>query len=101
MLCTGSIFNAVPDACLLRADDLAESTGASLSHGPQDEERWLRELGTIISSPSSPVPCPSCGESDWTPPRVFNLLFQTRVGHEQQTYLRPETAQVDLSSPQC
>ena len=41
--------------------------------------------------------CPSCGSSDLTEPRPFNLMFKTQVGPvpdpESFSYLRPETAQ--------
>jgi glycyl-tRNA synthetase len=41
--------------------------------------------------------CPSCGSSDLTDPRPFNLMFKTSVGpvedKESFAYLRPETAQ--------
>jgi glycyl-tRNA synthetase len=41
--------------------------------------------------------CPSCGSTELTEPRPFNLMFKTQVGPvpdpESFTYLRPETAQ--------
>jgi glycyl-tRNA synthetase len=41
--------------------------------------------------------CPNCGEKEFTPPRMFNLLFKTFLGPVEDktnlTYLRPETAQ--------
>ena len=41
--------------------------------------------------------CPSCGSSDLTEPRPFNLMFKTNVGPVDDgsnfAYLRPETAQ--------
>ena len=41
--------------------------------------------------------CPNCGGKEFTPPRVFNLMFKTFLGSVEdkahQTYLRPETAQ--------
>lgn len=43
------------------------------------------------------IKCPSCGKFDWTPPREFNLLFETHIGIVPETqslaYLRGETAQ--------
>ena len=43
------------------------------------------------------VKCPSCGASDYTPIRAFNMMFQTYQGvileQANQIYLRPETAQ--------
>ncbi|OGD85993.1 glycine--tRNA ligase [Candidatus Curtissbacteria bacterium RBG_16_39_7] len=41
--------------------------------------------------------CPNCGKKDWTPPRMFNLMFKTHIGPVEDeasvTFLRPETAQ--------
>jgi glycyl-tRNA synthetase len=41
--------------------------------------------------------CPVCGKNDWTPPRMFNLMFKTHIGpiedEASETFLRPETAQ--------
>lgn len=41
--------------------------------------------------------CPSCGSSDLTDPRPFNLMFKTNIGPIEDgssfAYLRPETAQ--------
>ncbi|MDR1641790.1 MAG: glycine--tRNA ligase [Clostridiales bacterium] len=43
------------------------------------------------------VKCPSCGKSDFTPIRQFNLMFKTTQGVTEDSknivYLRPETAQ--------
>ena len=43
------------------------------------------------------IPCPSCGNSDFTGVRQFNLMFKTFQGVTEDTkntvYLRPETAQ--------
>ena len=45
------------------------------------------------------VKCPSCGACDWTEPRPFNTMLQTRLGATAEddpnalAYLRPETAQ--------
>ena len=44
-------------------------------------------------------PCPACGATDWTEPRPFNTMLQTRLGAVVEddpsavAYLRPETAQ--------
>ena len=41
--------------------------------------------------------CPSCGSSELTDPRPFNLMFKTNIGpvetEDSFAYLRPETAQ--------
>jgi len=45
------------------------------------------------------VKCPNCGATDWTDPRPFNTMLQTRLGAVAEddptalAYLRPETAQ--------
>ena len=43
------------------------------------------------------IKCPSCGSSDFTPIRKFNLMFKTFIGVTEdsasEVYLRPETAQ--------
>ena len=41
--------------------------------------------------------CPNCGATEFTQPKMFNLMFKTFLGpiedKANQTYLRPETAQ--------
>ena len=41
--------------------------------------------------------CPSCGSRDFTEPKQFNLMFETKMGatadSDMNVYLRPETAQ--------
>ena len=43
------------------------------------------------------IPCPECGEHDFTKIRQFNMMFKTFQGVTEdsanQIYLRPETAQ--------
>jgi glycyl-tRNA synthetase len=45
------------------------------------------------------IPCPNCGSTDLTEPRLFNLMFRTTIGAAAEddpnalAYLRPETAQ--------
>jgi glycyl-tRNA synthetase len=43
------------------------------------------------------IPCPSCGRSDFTGIRKFNMMFKTHQGVTEdsstEVYLRPETAQ--------
>jgi glycyl-tRNA synthetase len=70
-----------------RADKLAEEFGAPSSEGA---------AGFDFGG----VKCPNCGKSNWTEPRPFNLMFQTRLGAVADeddpaavAYLRPETAQ--------
>jgi len=67
-----------------RADKLYEEVGGS---------------GTFSGSIPAGSKCPTCGESDWTDPRPFNTMLQTRLGATAEddpssvAYLRPETAQ--------
>ena len=67
-------------------------------------DKLADELGiaaTSISEGNLPlgIKCPNCGASDWTPPRAFNTMLQTRLGAVADddpsalAYLRPETAQ--------
>jgi glycyl-tRNA synthetase len=55
----------------------------------------LKELSDIIIKEK--LKCPSCGKSDWTDARSFNLLFETHLGvikdDKSLAYLRGETAQ--------
>jgi len=75
-----------------RADHLvSESEWKELEsklEGVEDKEKFMRE--------NLPA-CPGCGESDFTAPRDFNLMFKTYVGpvenEDSVAYLRPETAQ--------
>lgn len=59
------------------------------------EGRSLEELEGLIKK--NKLTCPECGEFNWTSPRKFNLLFETRVGivpeNQSLAYLRGETAQ--------
>jgi glycyl-tRNA synthetase len=61
-----------------RADKLAEEAG---------------------SADLAAVKCPQCGATDWTEPRPFNMMLETRLGAVAEddpaslAYLRPETAQ--------
>ncbi len=49
-------------------------------------------------------PCPTCGATDWTEPRPFNTMLQTRLGAVVEddpsavAYLRPETAKASSST---
>jgi len=43
------------------------------------------------------INCPICGKHNWTPIRLFNMMFETSRGvteeNQNKIYLRPETAQ--------
>ncbi len=74
----------------LRADNLIEQ---KLKIDVAGKE--LSELKEIIDKEK--IACPHCGNSDFTDPREFNLMFKTFQGVvEDKTstiYMRPETAQ--------
>ncbi len=69
-----------------RADQLCEDQGLKLEKTP--EGKFALAAGTK---------CTSCGSTDLTEPRPFNLMFKTYVGpvesEDNVAYLRPETAQ--------
>ena len=75
-----------------RADKLIEdfTKGAETGDGWNNEklENYIKE---------HKIACPKCGQSDFTPIRKFNLLFETHMGVTEDTkskvYLRGETAQ--------
>ncbi len=75
-----------------RADKLIEdfTKGSETGDGwsNQELEEYIKENG---------IKCPTCGSTDFTPIRRFNLLFETHIGVTEDTkstvYLRGETAQ--------
>lgn len=78
-----------------RADDLIENWNAKkgitlniAGWTNEQMEEYIRE---------NKIPCPICGNSDFTGVRKFNLMFKTFQGVTEDTtstvYLRPETAQ--------
>jgi glycyl-tRNA synthetase len=90
----------------LEADDMQQTATAaamkkakSLGHKGPFKPLVLRDLTEAAPEIYSLIPSPSSGEAgDLTPPRDFNLMFQTNVGAiadaSAVAYLRPETAQV-------
>jgi glycyl-tRNA synthetase len=85
-----------------RTDKLIEEAGGQVpknnSKTPQDKQHWLSEMSDFVAQRG--LKCKVCGNSDFTPTREFNLLFETNYGG-QATYLRPETAQgVYINFPQ-
>lgn len=72
-------------------EDFFEKSGKEV----KVEGKPLEELEEIMNS--NKIPCPKCGEFNWTKPRLFNNLFETKVGivEESQSlvYLRGEIAQ--------
>ena len=80
-----------------RADDLIAAYLTGTGEKPDkpidawtfgEMEAFMKERG---------VPCPSCGKTDFTGIRQFNLMFRTHTGvtndSQNEIFLRPETAQ--------
>ena len=75
-----------------RADNLIEnySKGAVNPDTMSNEEmeKYIEE---------HKINCPICGKHNWTPIRLFNMMFETSRGvteeNQNKIYLRPETAQ--------
>lgn len=74
-----------------RADHLIEAKDAMV----KVEGKSLKELDQLLATLK--VACPDCGQRDFTPARVFNLLFKTAIGVLEEdraaVYLRGELAQ--------
>ena len=69
-----------------RADHIVEgATG-------EDMEGELERMTSTLREKK--IPCPECGESDWTEAKNFNMMFKTQMNgvNEEAIYLRPETA---------
>jgi len=78
-----------------RADHLIETYFDKKKKPIKVEGKNSEELHEIILKQE--IKCPVCGQFDWTAPREFNLLFETKVGivpeNQSLAYLRGETAQ--------
>jgi glycyl-tRNA synthetase len=78
----------------LRLDALLEEAGIFA-----DEKMTEEEINKIFDENKGKVKCPTCGASDFTPGRKFNLLVQSNLGNftsdwtKEPTYLRGETCQ--------
>ncbi len=74
-------------------EDYAAKNGITLE---SSVDGWSHEQMEKFIRDNS-VPCPSCGKSDFTGIREFNLMFKTFQGVTEDAknvvYLRPETAQ--------
>lgn len=71
-----------------RADTLLEG------YHPNPDSLSKSELQELLSKES--LPCPSCGENNWSNITAQNLMFNTRIGagsSGRDGFLRPETAQ--------
>ena len=78
-----------------RADDLIENWNAKKGI-TLNIAGWTNEQMEEYNKKNK-IPCPICGNSDFTGVRKFNLMFKTFQGVTEDTtstvYLRPETAQ--------
>ena len=80
-----------------RADQLIEAFLAKKGEAPDRPiDAWAdAEMDAFLKDEK--VTCPSCGKSDFTSTRPFNLMFRTFAGVTQDSknelFLRPETAQ--------
>lgn len=87
---TDSLVDCKKCKTRMRADHLIEG-----AIGLDVEGKTPKEIGEIITK--NKIKCPSCGATDFTEPRQFNLLFKTNIGviedDKSTAYLRGETAQ--------
>lgn len=78
-----------------RADHLIEDHFKSKGENKGAEGITPEEAAAIIEKEN--LPCPNCGKSNWTEPRMFNNLFETHIGiipgEKSLAYLRGEIAQ--------
>jgi len=64
-----------------------------------DEKMSEKEINKIFKKNAQKIKCPSCGKTDWTDVKKFNLLVKSNLGNfaedweKQPAYLRGETAQ--------
>jgi glycyl-tRNA synthetase len=76
-------------------EDLLPETVISYIQTKKVEGLSEKQLSEIIKLHD--IPCPNCGEHDWTDVRKFNLLFPVQLGivegEQSLAYLRGETAQ--------
>lgn len=80
----------------MRADHLIEDFFEKEGIEKKVEGLSTKDLEEIIKE--NKIPCPKCGEFDWTSVRKFNQLFPIQLGivegDEGRGYLRGETAQL-------
>mgnify|MGYP000847698435 CR=1 FL=1 len=79
-----------------RADQLIENFMKEQGDANPQVDGWENDkLQEFIEDKN--IPCPECGEHDFTDVRKFNLMFKTFQGvtedSQSEIYLRPETAQ--------
>lgn len=78
-----------------RADDLIENYAAKHKLDVAVAQMDNEQLSEFVAEHK--IPCPTCGKSDFTPVKKFNLMFKTFQGVDEDKaatcYLRPETCQ--------
>jgi glycyl-tRNA synthetase len=78
-----------------RADNLIEDYFAQKGEDVKVDGQSNEKLEAMIAEYR--IPCPECGEHDFTGIRQFNMMFKTHQGVTEDSsteiYLRPETAQ--------
>ncbi len=78
----------------VRVDHLLEKIGVEA-----DEKMGLEELNKIFEENKEKLKCPTCGKSDFTEIKKFNLLVKSNLGNftedwsKDPVYLRGETCQ--------
>lgn len=76
-----------------RVDHLLEDVGVAA-----DEKMSEEDINALLQQHAEQVKCPSCGKSDFSPAKNFNMLVKSNLGdftdsNEEPAYLRGETAQ--------
>lgn len=78
-----------------RADNMVEDWAKKNNVSVRADVMSDDDLSAYIADNN--IPCPSCGKSDFTRVRKFNLMFKTHQGVTEESaaelFLRPETAQ--------
>ncbi len=78
----------------IRVDHLLEEIGVNA-----DEKMGIEELNKIFEENKGKLKCPTCGKSDFTEIKKFNLLVKSNLGNftedwsKDPVYLRGETCQ--------
>ncbi|QJW95464.1 glycine--tRNA ligase [Frigoriglobus tundricola] len=77
--------------------DVAKKFKKKLPSDPSSTADSILEEYAETPTNMGRFPCPNCQERSFTPPRAFNLMFESHAGpiasDENKVYLRPETAQ--------
>ena len=93
------VHEANDEDMMKEATKLAKSLikDADLPKGTEIEAFHFKDLTEASEEDFERIPSPASGKPTLTPPRDFNLMFQTNVGAmtdaSSVAYLRPETAQ--------